>query len=116
MSSSDPSTNRLPTPPDELVAPTPSSISSSSPAQPPTSPPVSSIDDPNTSSNGNRGESQSLQGGAESSRTGFVANQSLTEIIRERWRNETPENRERYRREEEEEEQARAARGREERG
>ncbi|GAA5894676.1 uncharacterized protein JCM6883_002174 [Sporobolomyces salmoneus] len=116
MSSWAPSTNRLPTPPDELVAPTPPSISSSSPAQPPTSPPVSLTNDLNTSSNQNWGDDQSSQGGIESSRTGIVANQSLSEIIRERWRIETSENRMRYRREEEEQAQARAARERGERG
>ncbi|GAA5965814.1 hypothetical protein JCM3765_001191 [Sporobolomyces pararoseus] len=50
---------------------------------------------------------------------GVEMNQSLSRIIQERWRNETPEVRERYRREEEEEKEEarrRAAREQRERG
>ncbi|GAA5954855.1 hypothetical protein JCM3765_007794 [Sporobolomyces pararoseus] len=116
MTSSTENTRAPPTPPDEPPPQIASSSTSNTITQshPSTDCPASS-----TISGTERQKDFELLG-EQGPGNGVNMNQSLSRIIQERWRNETPEVRERYRRDEEEEKEEearrRAAREQRERG
>ncbi|GAA5954936.1 hypothetical protein JCM3765_007817 [Sporobolomyces pararoseus] len=112
MTSSTENTRAPPTPPDE----TSPQIASSSTSNPTTqSHPSTDCPPSSTISEGERQNEIELVG-EQGPGNGVEMNQSLSRIIQERWLNETPEVRERYRREEEEEKEEARRRAAQEQG